>query len=168
MNLLEPPYIINISSDVLINISVINNVILNCSFTGDLTHMMVYWMKGNRNLTDRTNVINNTAIINLSIDAYTEDYMGSYQCVVTNEAGFDSRTTRVLPKGSIILYTHMYAYFVIVYIGWTSPPNNVEVTIEYYSIENCSIIVSWNPPVYSGGLPIQCYKVEVSYGEGNK
>ena len=108
MNLfLEPPHIINISSDVLINTSVINNVILNCSFTGDLMHTMVYWMKGNRNLTDRTNVINNTANLNLSIDVNTEDFMGSFQCVVTNEAGYVSRTARVLPKGKL-LYAHIY------------------------------------------------------------
>ena len=100
MNLLEPPHIINISSDVLINTSVINNVILYCSFTNDLTHTTVYWMKGNWNLTDSTDVINNTAILNLSIDANTEDFLGSYQCVVTNAAGYVSRTTRVLPKGN--------------------------------------------------------------------
>ena len=117
MNLfLEPPHIINISSDVLINTSVINNVILNCSFTGDLTHTMVYWMKGNQNLTERTNVMNNTANLNLTIDVNTDDFMGSFQCVVTNEAGYVSRTARVLPKGSIIvihMHTSVYANFAI-------------------------------------------------------
>ena len=74
---------------------------LSCSFTGDPMHTVAYWMRGNWNLSYITNVKNNTAILNLTIDANTEEPMGSYQCVITNEAGYVSRTARILPKGSI-------------------------------------------------------------------
>ena len=88
-------------------------MILNCSFTGDLMHRMIYWIKGMWNLTDYVSIINNTAILNLTIDAKNETFLGSYQCIVKNEAGYVSRTTRVLPKGSSHAYTCMYASIII-------------------------------------------------------
>lgn len=107
---IEPPHIINITSDVLINISALNNVNLNCSFAGDLTYTTAYWIKGNMNLTRNTTIMsNNTAVLSLSIDPSEETYLGSYQCVVTNEVGYDSRTTRVLPTGN----THVDIGFII-------------------------------------------------------
>lgn len=53
-------------------------------------------------------------------------------------------------------------------LGWTSPPRNVKVTIDYHNIENCNIIVSWDPLAYDGGLSIHCYKLMVFYGENNR
>ena len=57
------------------------------------------------NLTDYVSIINNTAILNLTIDANNETFLGSYQCIVKNEAGYVSRTTRVLPKGIVATHT---------------------------------------------------------------
>lgn len=112
----ETPYIINITSDVLINTSVPNNVTLNCSFTGNLVHTTVHWKKGNLDLTHNTIITNNNiAILSLSIDANMKNFMGSYQCVVKNEVGYVSRTTRILPKGNnIILYaTRQHADIIV-------------------------------------------------------
>lgn len=102
---LEPPMIVNITSDVLINTSVANNVTLKCSFTGDLTQTSVYWMRNSQNITRNVIIHNKTAILSLSIDADSKTLLGSYQCVVTNEVGYISRTARILPKGITSLHT---------------------------------------------------------------
>jgi len=62
----------------------------------------------------------------------------------------------------------MAAHVSCYYIGWTTPPKNLNAIIEYYDIENCSIITSWDPPDYVGGEPIQCYRLAVSYGEDSR
>ena len=83
---------------------------LNCSFTGHPTPT-VYWMRVLRNgldidtiqyFNDSNVIFGNTAVLYIS---NTLKHLGSYQCVAVNEAGYVSRTARVLPKGkySIIL-----------------------------------------------------------------
>ena len=83
----------------------VNNVTLSCSFTGDLIHTNVYWTRRYQKLTNNTTIVNNnTAILNLFIDAIDAKTrnppLGSYQCVVMNKAGYVSRTARVLPEGN--------------------------------------------------------------------
>lgn len=102
--LVEPPHIVDIK-DILVDINVQDNVTLTCSFTGYPTPT-VYWMRVTRKrrqpvpeyqyFNDNTIITGNTAILSLS---NVEQHLGSYQCVVTNEAGYVSRTARVLPKG---------------------------------------------------------------------
>ena len=101
---LEPPYITDITGDVLIDIdntSTWNNIILKCVFTGN-PRPSVHWRMERSNklidLTHNTTIIGNTAILTLTI---TDNIiLGSYQCiVVSEEAGYISRTTRILPKG---------------------------------------------------------------------
>lgn len=139
---------------------------LNCSFTGDRSKTTVYWMKGNLNWTANTTIANNnSAILSLFIDANSDmhKYLGSYQCVVTNKFGYISRTSRILPKGNVYMCMQYSSFSYST--GWASPPRNFKAAIEYHSIENCSIIVSWDPPVYNGGLPVHCYRLVVSYSE---
>ena len=102
---LEPPTIADFK-DLLVDANVSDGVTLNCSFTGHPIPT-VYWMRVLRNdwgtgieliqyFNDSTVVIGNTAVLYLS---NALKYFGSYQCVAVNEAGYVSRTARVLPKG---------------------------------------------------------------------
>lgn len=107
---LEPPTIADFN-DVLVDASVLDNVTLNCSFTGHPIPT-VYWMRVLQKFTevmyqyqyfnDSTVTTGNTAVLNLS---NARKHLGSYQCVAINEAGYVSRTARILPKGK---------YFIIV------------------------------------------------------
>ena len=108
---LEPPTIADFK-DLLVDANVSDSVTLNCSFTGHPIPT-VYWMRVLRNgwdieliqyFNDSTVVIGNTAVLYLS---NALKHFGSYQCVAVNEAGYVSRTARVLPKGkySIVLYS---------------------------------------------------------------
>ena len=66
-------------------------------------------------------------------------------------------------------YVYIYGVFIIYFCtGWASPPRNLKAAIVYHSIENCSIIVSWEPPVYNGGLPVLCYRLVASYSEDDR
>ena len=106
---LEPPTIAAFQ-DLLVDANVLDNVTLNCSFTGH-TIPTVYWMRVLRDVwsidtiqyfNDSTVIIGNTAVLYIS---NTLKHLGSYQCVAVNEAGYVSHTARVLPKGkySIII-----------------------------------------------------------------
>lgn len=103
ISFLEPPHIDDIK-DVFVDINVLDNMTftLNCSFSGHPTPT-VYWMrmfKYRKRLVyfnDNTTVIGNTAVLHLSNIAKND--LGSYQCVAINEAGYVSRTARILPKG---------------------------------------------------------------------
>ena len=100
---LEPPRIIYITGDVLIDInSTRNDIVLKCVFTGNPTPS-VYWRmeRSNKliNLTHNSTIIGNTVILSLIITDNLVHYLGSYQCVVISETGYISRTTRILPKG---------------------------------------------------------------------
>ena len=105
---LEPPQIINITGDVLVDInSTRNDIILKCVFTGNSTPSVYWRMERNNkliNLTHNTTIIGNTVILSLTITDNLVHYLGSYQCIVVSEAGYISRTTRVLPKGKITCY----------------------------------------------------------------
>ena len=50
---------------------------------------------------DSTIINGTTAILHLS-DAV--EHLGSYQCVAVNEAGYVSRTARILPQGKFKCY----------------------------------------------------------------
>jgi len=75
-------------------------------FTGNPTPS-VYWRmeRSNKliNLTHNTTIIANTVILSLTITDNLVHYLGSYQCVAVSEAGYISRTTRILPKGNLLL-----------------------------------------------------------------
>jgi len=105
MCLLEPPQIINITGDVLVDINnTRNDIILKCVFTGNPTPS-VYWIMERKNklinLTHNTTIIGNTVILTLIITDNLQHYLGSYQCIVVSEAGYISQTTRILPKGIV-------------------------------------------------------------------
>ena len=113
---LEPPHITNITSDVLIDInntSTINDIILKCVFTGNPTPS-AYWRMERRNelinLTHNTTIIGNTVILTLTITDNLVCYFGSYQCIAVSEAGYISRTTRILPKGINMSLQNFYIY----------------------------------------------------------
>jgi len=103
-NFLEPPHIADIK-DVLVDIDTLDNVTLtlSCSFAG-YPVPIVYWMrmlKDGRSVIDQyfndsTIIIGNIAILSLS---NIMSHFGSYQCIAVNEAGYVSRTARILPKG---------------------------------------------------------------------
>lgn len=80
------------------------NVTITCTFSGH-PRPQVKWFHNGLNISE---CINGTVIIvtegNTSILFITttnpKSYFGSYQCMVVNEAGYASNTTRILPKGS--------------------------------------------------------------------
>ena len=78
------------------------NVTITCSFTGHPTPQ-VNWLLNGDNVSSCINVTNvtegNTSTLHL-IMSDPRPYMGSYQCVVVNEAGCVSKTTRILPRGT--------------------------------------------------------------------
>lgn len=104
---LEPPHIADIN-DVLVDINEQDNVTLNCSFTGN-PRPTVFWMRvlNKRKFpvlqyfNDSTVINGTTAILHL---LNTAKHLGSYQCIAVNEAGYVSRTARVLPKGKCKCY----------------------------------------------------------------
>ena len=81
---------------------------LSCSFTGN-PRPTVFWMRvlNKRRLpilqyfNDSTVINETTAILHLS---NAVKHLGSYQCIALNEAGYVSRTARVLPKGKYKCY----------------------------------------------------------------
>ena len=77
------------------------NVTIVCSFTGH-PRPQVKWLLNGDNISSCVNVTNvtegNASTLHLMMFD-PRPYMGSYQCVVVNEAGYVSRTTRILPKG---------------------------------------------------------------------
>ena len=102
---LEPPTIADFK-DLLVDPNVLDNVTLNCSFTG-YPIPAVYWMRVLEGFTyqyfnDSTVITGNTAVLSLS---NALKHLGSYQCVAVNEAGYVSRTARVLPKGKYSIIT---------------------------------------------------------------
>ena len=78
------------------------NATITCTFSGQ-PRPQVKWFHNGLNISE---CINTTTIVtkgNTSVLYLTttnpKSYFGSYQCVVVNEAGYASNTTRILPKG---------------------------------------------------------------------
>jgi len=82
------------------------NVTITCSFTGH-PRPQVNWLHNGDNISSCTNVMivteENTSNLHLMMSD-PRPYMGSYQCVVVNEAGYVSKTTRILPRGTLLLF----------------------------------------------------------------
>ena len=80
------------------------NVTITCSFTGH-PRPQVNWILNGDNISSCINVTivteENTSNLHLMMFD-PRNYMGSYQCVVVNEAGYVSKTTRILPRGTLL------------------------------------------------------------------
>ena len=78
------------------------NVTITCTFSGH-PRPQVKWFLNGLNISeciDTTNIVTegNTSVLYLSTTSL-KSFFGSYQCVVDNEVGYASNTTRILPRG---------------------------------------------------------------------
>ena len=78
------------------------NVTITCTFSGH-PRPQVKWFLNGLNVSeciDTTNIVTegNTSVLYLSTTSL-KSFFGSYQCVVDNEVGYASNTTRILPRG---------------------------------------------------------------------
>ena len=86
----------NVDDDYLINVTI------TCTFSGH-PRPQVKWFLNGLNVSeciDTTNIVTegNTSVLYLSTTSL-KSFFGSYQCVVDNEVGYASNTTRILPRG---------------------------------------------------------------------
>ena len=86
----------NVDVDYLINITI------TCTFSGH-PRPQVKWFLNGLNVSeciDTTNIVTevNTSILYLNT-TNPKSIFGSYQCIVQNDIGYASNTTRILPKG---------------------------------------------------------------------
>jgi len=94
-------------SDLLVNLKnnvddYLINATITCIFSGQ-PRPQVKWFHNGLNISEcisTTTIVTkgNTSVLYLST-TNPKSYFGSYQCVVVNEAGYASNTTRILPKG---------------------------------------------------------------------
>ena len=96
-------------SDMLVDLQNVDDYLINvsitCTFSGH-PRPQVKWFLNGLNVSeciDATNITTegNTSILYLST-TNSKSFFGSYQCVVDNEAGYVSNTTRILPKGVLL------------------------------------------------------------------
>ena len=78
------------------------NGAITCTFSGH-PRPQVKWFFNGLNVSeciDTTNIVTegNTSVLYFNT-TNPKSYFGSYQCVVDNEVGYASNTTRILPKG---------------------------------------------------------------------
>ena len=85
------------------------NVTITCNFTGH-PRPLVSWFLNGDNISSCINVTivteGNTSALHL-VMFNPVPYMGSYQCVIVNKAGYVSKTTRILPRGTSRAHTYM-------------------------------------------------------------
>ena len=85
--------------DYLINVTII------CTFSGH-PRPQVKWFLNGLNISeciDTTNIVTegNTSSLHITT-TNPKSFFGSYQCVVDNEVGYASNTTRILPRGTYV------------------------------------------------------------------
>ena len=78
------------------------NVTVTCTFSGH-PRPQVKWFLNGLNVSeciDTTNIVTegNTSVLHITT-TNPKSFFGSYQCIVDNEVGYASNTTRILPKG---------------------------------------------------------------------
>ncbi|XP_065912633.1 hemicentin-1-like isoform X3 [Dysidea avara] len=147
----------NYKEDLLLDISQVSNnykvnVTITCSFTGHPRPQVNWLLNGDDIYSCDINVTivteGNTSTLHLMMFD-PQPYMGSYQCVVVNKAGYVSKTTRILPR------------------GWTNPPAISSSPITTNTDGNIVISLTWGPPEYTGGESVQNYKVTYTDFENN-
>ena len=96
-------------SDLLVDLKNVDDYLINvtvtCTFSGH-PRPQVKWFLNGLNVSeciDTTDIVivGNKSILYLST-TNPKSFFGSYQCVVENEVGYTSNTTRILPKGMYI------------------------------------------------------------------
>ena len=85
-----------------VDVDYLINVTITCTFSGH-PRPQVKWLLNGLNVSeciDTTNIVTegNRSILYLST-ANPKSFFGSYQCIVHNDIGYASNTTRILPKG---------------------------------------------------------------------
>ncbi|XP_065912639.1 striated muscle preferentially expressed protein kinase-like isoform X2 [Dysidea avara] len=147
----------NYKEDLLLDISQVSNnykvnVTITCSFTGHPRPQVNWLLNGDDISSCDINVTivteGNTSTLHLMMFD-PRPYMGSYQCVVVNKAGYVSKTTRILPR------------------GWTNPPAISSSPITTNTDGNIVISLTWGPPEYTGGESVQYYRVTYTDFENN-
>ena len=81
------------------------NVTITCTFSSQ-PRPQVKWFLNGLNISeciDTTKIVTegNTSVLHITT-TNPKSFFGSYQCVVDNEVGYTSNTTRILPKGMYI------------------------------------------------------------------
>ena len=93
-------------SDLLVDLRNVDDYLINvtvtCTFSGH-PRPQVKWFLNGLNVSeciDTPNIVTegNKSILYLST-TNPKSFFGSYQCIVDNEVGYASKTTRILPKG---------------------------------------------------------------------
>ena len=133
MLLTEPPTVVSLNatidhvsegsaiyykSDLLVDLHnnvddyLINGAII-CTFSGH-PRPQVKWFLNGLNISeciDTANIVTegNTSVLYFNT-TNPKSYFGSYQCVVSNEVGYASNTTRILPKGD---YVHTCVWLIM-------------------------------------------------------
>jgi len=96
-------------SDMLVDLQNVDdyliNVTITCTFSGHPSPRVKWFLNGLNvsECIDATSIVTegNTSILYLST-TNSKSFFGSYQCVLDNEAGYVSNTTRILPKGVLL------------------------------------------------------------------
>ena len=96
-------------SDLLVDLQNVDDYLINatitCTFSGH-PRPQVKWFLNGLNISecvDTTNIVTegNTSVLHFTT-TNPKSYFGSYQCVVENEVGYASNTTRILPRGAFM------------------------------------------------------------------
>ena len=97
-------------SDLLVDLKNVDdyliNVTVSCTFSGH-PKPKVKWLLNGLNVSgcmEETNIVTvgNTSLLQITT-TNPKSFFGSYQCVVDNEIGYASNTTRILPKGLTVV-----------------------------------------------------------------
>ena len=133
------------------------NGTITCTFSGH-PRPQVKWFLNGLNISecgiDIANIVTegNTSVLYFNT-TNPKSYFGSYQCVVDNEIGYASNTTRILPKGMQVLVVDNIK---TLHAGWSNPPEILPVRFH-----NIDITLTWGRPDYTGGETVQYYRVGV-------